>query len=102
MEENVRECKSKRLIQGGFIVKFKTENLYLIQLQELNKKWQEQKQYENLSFTVDDLLIIQDKQQIDEFMNPYLFFININKWLETPKDKKTKVICKIYRLYHNR
>ena len=26
MEENVRECKSKRLIQGGFIVKFKTEN----------------------------------------------------------------------------
>lgn len=69
---------------------------------ELNKKWQEQKQYENLSFTVDDLLIIQDKQQINEFMNPYLFFININKWLETPKDKKTKVICKIYRLYHNR
>ena len=37
MEENVRECKSKRLIQGGFIVKFKTENLYLIQLQELDK-----------------------------------------------------------------
>jgi len=37
MEENARECKSKRLIKGGFIVKFKTENLYLIQLQELDK-----------------------------------------------------------------
>ena len=32
MEENVRECKSKRLIQGGFIVKFKTENLYLVKI----------------------------------------------------------------------
>ena len=55
---------------------------------ELNKKWQEQKQYENLSFTVDDLLIIQDKQQIDELMNPYLFFININKCLETPREEE--------------
>ena len=61
---------------------------------ELNKKWQEQKQYENLNFSVDDLLIIQDKQQIDELMNPYLFFININKWLETPRDKKQKLFAK--------
>ena len=41
-----------------------------------------------MSFTVDDLLIIQDKQQIDELMNPYLFFININKWLETPREEE--------------
>ena len=47
-----------------------------------------------MSFTVDDLLIIQDKQQIDELMNPYLFFININKWLETPRDKKQKLFAK--------
>lgn len=86
------------------LFKKESESDYMltIETKELNKKWQEQKQCENLSFTVDDLLIIQNKQQIDEFMNPYLFFININKWLETPKDKKTKVICKIYRLYHNR
>ena len=32
---------------------------------ELTNKLKEQKQYENLSFTVDDLLIIQDKQEID-------------------------------------
>ena len=46
---------------------------------ELNKKWQEQKQYENLNFSVDDLLIIQDKHQIDELMNLYLFFKSMSK-----------------------
>ena len=61
---------------------------------ELNKKWQEQKQYENLSFTVDDLLILQDIQQIDDFVKPELFFININKWLNTPRDKKQKLFAK--------
>ena len=61
---------------------------------ELNKKWQEQKQYANLSFTVDDLLILQDIQQIDDFVKPELFFININKWLETPRDKKQKLFAK--------
>lgn len=61
---------------------------------EINKKWQEQKKYENLSFTVDDLLILQDKQQIDDFVKPELLFININKWLETPRDKKQKLFAK--------
>lgn len=61
---------------------------------ELSKKWQEQKQYENLSFTVDDLLILQDIQQIDDFVKPELFFININKWLNTPRDKKQKLFAK--------
>ena len=61
---------------------------------EINKKWQEQKQYENLSFTVDDLLILQDKQQIHDFVKPELLFININKWLETPRDKKQKLFAK--------
>ena len=61
---------------------------------ELNKKWQEQKQYENLSFTVDDLLILQDIQQIDDFVKPELFFININKWLNTPREKKQKLFAK--------
>ena len=61
---------------------------------EISKKWQEQKQYENLSFTVDDLLILQDKQQIDDFVKPELLFININKWLETPRDKKQKLFAK--------
>lgn len=61
---------------------------------DLTKKYQEQKQYENLSFTVDDLLILQDKQQIDEFVKPELFFINLNKWLNTPREKKQKLFAK--------
>ena len=61
---------------------------------DLTKKYQEQKQYENLSFTVDDLLILQDKQQIDEFVKPKLFFINLNKWLNTPREKKQKLFAK--------
>ena len=61
---------------------------------DLTKKYQEQKQFENLSFTVDDLLVLQDKQQIDEFVKPELFFINLNKWLNTPRDKKQKLFAK--------
>ena len=61
---------------------------------ELTKKYQEQKQFENLSFTVDDLLILQDKQQIDEFVKPELFFINLNKWLNTPREEKQKLFAK--------
>lgn len=61
---------------------------------DLTKKYHEQKQYENLSFTVDDLLILQDKQQIDEFVKPELFFINLNKWLNTPREKKQKLFAK--------
>ena len=64
------------------------------QKNELNKKWQDQKQYENLNFTVDDLLILQDKQEIDNFVRPELLFINLNKWKETPREKKQRLIAK--------
>ena len=40
---------------------------------ELTNKLKEQKQYENLSFTIDDLLIIQDKQEIETYVNPEKF-----------------------------
>ena len=41
-----------------------------------------------MNFSVDDLLIIQDKHQIDELMNLYLFFKSmskkdIKKWADT-------------------
>ena len=62
--------------------------------ENLNKKYQEQKQYENLSFTVDDLLIIQDKQQIDELVKPELFFINLNKWINSPREHKQRLFAK--------
>lgn len=60
----------------------------------LTKKQQEQKQYESLDFKVDDLLIIQDKQQIDEFLYPQLFFINLNKWINMPKEDKQRLFAK--------
>lgn len=47
-----------------------------------------------MSFTVDDLLILQDKQQIDEFVKPELFFVNLNKWLNTSRENKQKLFAK--------
>ena len=60
---------------------------------DLNKKLQEQKQYENLSFTVDDLLILQDKHNIDNFVKPEKFLSNIYGWLNMPREKKQKIIA---------
>ena len=61
---------------------------------ELLKKYQEQKQYENLRFTVDDLLILNDKQQIDDYVKPNIFFNNINMWNTTSREDKQKLISK--------
>ena len=61
---------------------------------ELNKKLQDQKQYENFNFTVDDLLIIQDKQEIDNIVNPKLYLLRIIKWFELKKEEKQKMIAK--------
>ena len=60
---------------------------------DLTKKIQEQKQYENLSFTVDDLLILQDKQEIDSFVKPETLFISIENWLKLPREKRKKMIA---------
>ena len=38
--------------------------------QVLEKQEQDNKQYENLNFTVDDLLLIKDKQEIDNYIHP--------------------------------
>ncbi|MDD2518657.1 MAG: recombinase family protein [Bacilli bacterium] len=62
------------------------------QRKELTKKQQEQKQYDNLNFTVDDLLILQDKQELDMFINPAKFMNRISNWTEMSKDKKQKII----------
>lgn len=60
---------------------------------ELTNKLKEQKQYENLSFTVDDLLIIQDKQEIDNFVNPEKFIENIYNWVNETRGKRQKLIA---------
>ena len=62
------------------------------QKSELEKKYQEQRQYENLSFTVDDLLILQDKHNIDTFVKPEIFFANIYGWLNKSREEKQRII----------
>ena len=62
------------------------------QKSELEKKYQEQRQYENLSFTVDDLLILQDKHNIDTFVKPEIFFANIYSWLNKSREEKQRII----------
>ena len=62
------------------------------QKSDLEKKYQEQRQYENLSFTVDDLLILQDIHNIDTFVKPEKFFSNIYGWLNKSREEKQRII----------
>ena len=62
------------------------------QKSDLEKKYQEQRQYENLSFNVDDLLILQDKHNIDTFVKPEKFFANIYGWLNKSREEKQRII----------
>ena len=60
---------------------------------DITKKLKEQKQYENLSFTVDDLLILEDKREIDTFIKPEILLDNIYKWFETDREKRQRMIA---------
>ena len=63
------------------------------QKNNLENKLKEQKQYENLNFTMDDLLILQDKQNMDIFIKPEIFFSNIYGWLNLLKEEKQRIIA---------
>ena len=63
------------------------------QKNNLENKLKEQKQYENLNFTIDDLLILQDKQNMDIFIKPEVFFSNIYDWINLPKEEKQRIIA---------
>lgn len=60
------------------------------QKSDLEKRQKEQKQYENLSFTLNDLLIIQDIQEIEFYTNPDV----LNNWSNKSKEEKQKIIGK--------
>ncbi len=60
------------------------------QKSDLEKRQKEQKQYENLSFTLNDLLIIQDIQEIEFYTNPDV----LNNWYDKSKEDKQKIIGK--------
>ena len=60
------------------------------QKSDLEKRQKEQEQYENLSFTLNDLLIIQDMQEIEFYTNPDV----LNNWSNKSKEDKQKIIGK--------
>lgn len=60
------------------------------QKSDLEKRQKAQKQYENLSFTLNDLLIIQDIQEIEFYTNPDV----LNNWSNKSKEDKQKIIGK--------
>lgn len=61
---------------------------------ELLNKQKEQKQYESLSFTLDDLLILEDKQEIEMFTNPSNYLSSFYKWDSLDRQEKQKIIAK--------
>lgn len=61
--------------------------------QKLNKEWQDQKQYENLNFTIDDLLILEDKYNLDTFINPKEFMNRITNYQNKSREERQKMIA---------
>ena len=60
------------------------------QKSDLEKRQKGQRQYEDLSFTLNDLLIIQDIQEIEFYTNPDV----LNNWSNKSKEDKQKIIGK--------
>ena len=61
--------------------------------QKLNKEWQDQKQYENLNFTIDDLLMLEDKYNLDTFINPKEFMNRIINYQNKSREDRQKMIA---------
>lgn len=61
--------------------------------QKLNKEWQNQKQYENLNFTMDDLLILEDKYNLETLINPKEFMNIIINYQNKSREERQKMIA---------
>lgn len=62
-------------------------------IKELNKKQKEQKQYENFSFTTNDLLVLEDKERIDNIVNPEIMLENILNLVNASREQMQKIIA---------
>lgn len=62
-------------------------------IKELNKKLKDQKQYENFSFTTNDLLVLEDKERIDNIVNPEIMLENILNLVNAPREQMQKIIA---------
>ena len=62
-------------------------------IEELNKKIKEQKQYENFNFTTNDLLILEDTKKIDELIYPDKILENILSLTNSPREEMKRIIA---------
>ena len=61
-------------------------------IKELETKIKEQKDYENFSFTTNDLLVIEDKDRIDNLVHPEVMLENILNLVNAPREQMKKII----------
>ena len=64
------------------------------QKEELLKKQKQQKQYENLNFTIDDLIFAKDKQNIEDCLHPENLLHTFYYWNNLLREDKQKIIAK--------
>ena len=62
--------------------------------QVLEKQEQDSKQYENLNFTMDDLLLIKDKKEIEDYLHPENIIDLFVRWNYLDKTNKQNLISK--------
>ena len=62
-------------------------------IEELNKKIKEQKQYENFNFTTNDLLILEDTKKINELIYPDKIMENILSLTNSPREEMKRIIA---------
>lgn len=63
------------------------------QKNKLNEKMKEQRQYENLNFTIDDLLLIKDKQKIENYLHPENIIYTFSNYQKLDRYEKQKLIA---------
>lgn len=61
-------------------------------IDNINNKIKEIKQRENLNFTTNDLLILEDTETIDTFVNPDIFLTNILNLTNASREEMKRII----------
>ena len=64
-------------------------------IDNINKKIKEIKQCENFNFTTNDLLILEDTETIDTFVNPDIFLTNILNLTNVSREEMKRIIDNI-------
>ena len=61
-------------------------------INSINKKLEEIKQCENFNFATNDLLILEDTETIDTFVNPDIFLTNILNLTNSSREEMKRII----------